>query len=212
MFKYTLTYTKGENVSTLGHLDILRAFTRALRRAELPISYSQGFNPHNKLTFELPTGVGITSLCEQVEMQFDIPLPMPEIKQRLNDTLPSGMKIIDITAQTKREPVTAVRYAIEITSDTPVSQADLDAFFASENVPVEKSSKTKTEQINIMHHIGGYKPVQCGNSIAFEITLAAGGSCNIKPSLLVTAMQSQIPSLRPRSVTACKLELLRAYT
>ena len=67
---YFLRYEKTENVKYVSHLDFVRMFGRALRRAHLPIAYSEGFNPHPLLTFALPLSVGYTSECEIIELVF----------------------------------------------------------------------------------------------------------------------------------------------
>ena len=67
MNDYYLTYKRGDSIKYVSHLDFVRVFGRAFRRAELPIAYSEGFNPHPLLTFALPLSVGYTSECELME-------------------------------------------------------------------------------------------------------------------------------------------------
>ena len=77
----------------MSHLDFVRMFGRAIRRAKLPIAYSEGFNPHPLLTFALPLSVGYTSECEILELVLSEDVPSREVMERLNEVLPEGVKI-----------------------------------------------------------------------------------------------------------------------
>ena len=70
--KYLVTFEKGESVRWLGHLDLLRTFERAIRRAELPIAFSAGFNPRERLAFASALGVGVTGEAELATIELDI--------------------------------------------------------------------------------------------------------------------------------------------
>ena len=61
---YRIKFEKREEVKYIGHLDTMRTFTRCIKRTELPIKFSSGFNPRVQLSFALPLAVGVTSECE----------------------------------------------------------------------------------------------------------------------------------------------------
>jgi len=88
-------YKKGEEVKYIGHRDLMRAFQRAIRRADLPIAYSQGFNPHMKISWGNALKVGATSEHEEAELQMETWIKPDEVKARLNGTLPGGLAILD---------------------------------------------------------------------------------------------------------------------
>ncbi|NLC76914.1 MAG: DUF2344 domain-containing protein [Clostridia bacterium] len=88
-----LEYSVGKEVRYLSHLDFLRLFIRALRRARLPVAYSQGFNPHAKVAFGPPLPVGITGSSEYLDVEFNEELPVTEIMDRLGQVLPRGVVI-----------------------------------------------------------------------------------------------------------------------
>src|SRR5437588_10146928 len=91
--KYLVTFEKGEACRWLGHLDILRTFERAIRRAELPIAFSTGFNPREKLAFASALSVGVTGSAELATMELTAPVPSAELVGRLNDKLPPGIRL-----------------------------------------------------------------------------------------------------------------------
>ena len=74
----------------------MRAFQRAVRRAGLPVSYSQGFNPHMKISWGNALKVGATSEAEYAELQFETWVKPQELKERLNRQLPGGLEISEV--------------------------------------------------------------------------------------------------------------------
>jgi radical SAM-linked protein len=90
-----VVYKKGEEVRFISHRDLMRALQRAIRRADLPIAYSEGFNPHMKISWGNALKVGATSDHEEAELQFGGWIKPDEVKARLNGTLPKGLAILD---------------------------------------------------------------------------------------------------------------------
>jgi radical SAM-linked protein len=90
-----IKYKKGEEIKFISHRDLMRAFQRAIRRAELPIDYSQGFNPHMKISWGQALKVGATSENETATLQMAEWLKPDEVKHRLNLTLPPGLAITE---------------------------------------------------------------------------------------------------------------------
>ena len=89
------TFKKGETLRYTGHLDILRTFVRGLRRADIPIKYSEGFNPHAVMTFALPLGVGTTSECEIVDIAMKEEIAVGDFISRVNENMPKdGIEIL----------------------------------------------------------------------------------------------------------------------
>src|SRR5690349_8902503 len=91
--KYLIKFEKGEPVRWLGHLDILRTFERAIRRAELPISFTAGFNPRERIAFASALSVGVTGAEEPATIELTESLPGEEVVERLNAKLPPGLRL-----------------------------------------------------------------------------------------------------------------------
>lgn len=91
---FRLSYTKGLEVKFISHLDLMRAFERAIRRANLPAAYSQGFNPRMKIKWGQALKVGQTSESEFMEIVFESAIFPQEVKDRLNNVLPAGIRIL----------------------------------------------------------------------------------------------------------------------
>jgi radical SAM-linked protein len=90
-----IKYRKGEEVKYISHRDIIRAFTRAIRRSGLPIAFSQGFNPHMKISWGQALKVGAASEAEQAELHFDRFIKPSEVMEYLAPCMPKGLEIID---------------------------------------------------------------------------------------------------------------------
>jgi len=95
MFQVKVKYTKGEEIKFISHRDLMRAFQRAVRRADLPMAYSQGFNPHMKISWGDALKVGATSEGEYATLHFETWIKPKEVQERLNQTLPPGIKILE---------------------------------------------------------------------------------------------------------------------
>ncbi|MDX9917453.1 MAG: TIGR03936 family radical SAM-associated protein [Gudongella sp.] len=79
----------------LSHLDLVRLFTRSFSMADLPVKYTEGFNPHPRFSIGNPLPLGTESEAEYMDIDFDIDISAEEVKVRLNSVLPEGIKIID---------------------------------------------------------------------------------------------------------------------
>ena len=94
LYRIKITYTKGEEVRFISHLDLMRTVSRAIRRADLPIAYSQGFNPRMKMSFGQALKVGKSSNAEEAKLTFEQQIAPEEVADRLNQVLPAGVRIL----------------------------------------------------------------------------------------------------------------------
>jgi radical SAM-linked protein len=95
MQRIKLKYRKGAEIRFISYKDLMRVVQRAIRRADLPIIYSQGFNPHMRISWGNAIKVGATSEEEYAILQFDGWLKPLEVKEKLNRVLPGGLEILD---------------------------------------------------------------------------------------------------------------------
>ena len=102
--KYRAQIRKGAEIAFLSHLDYMNVFMSALLRSKLPAAYSEGFNPHLKVSFATALGVGITSDCEYVDFELSANVKTPEVMARLNQQLPRGAEILRIKKITGKAP------------------------------------------------------------------------------------------------------------
>ena len=93
---YRLTYSKKGRAKFISHLDLMRTMQRAFKRAKLPVWYTQGFNPHPYIMFPLALALGTESEIEPMDIALLEEYSFDELKDRLNDVLPEGLKIMAV--------------------------------------------------------------------------------------------------------------------
>ncbi len=176
-------YKKSCELKYIAHLDTLRVFTRAIRRAKLPVSYSQGFNPHALISFVMPLSLGFTSNCEFVDIGFEE--INEDIKQRLSEALPYGFDITECYApQNKPSDITACLYSI--TFEEGIETEKIETFFNQKEFITEKKSKRGIKQVDIMPMIFEHNIE--GNTLFAK--LSAGCESTLNPELLVKCLDT----------------------
>ncbi len=106
-----ITFTRDETLKYIGHLDMARTWQRIARRANLPLAYSEGFNPQPRMSFAAALPVGCTSDHEELDMVLSPPCVIDEVKAQLDRALPQGMKVIAITAMPLGAPALQMQLA-----------------------------------------------------------------------------------------------------
>ena len=91
---FRIKFAKYGTMKFISHLDVMRYFQKAIRRAGLPVMYSEGFNPHQIMSFASPLGVGQTSEAEYFDLALTEEMPAEELCDRLNQTMTEGMRIL----------------------------------------------------------------------------------------------------------------------
>ena len=94
--KVRVKFAKEGAMKFIGHLDIMRYFQKAIRRADIPIAFSGGFSPHMIMSFAAPLGVGVTSSGEYFDMELTEKMPSALMEERLNQTMAEGMKVLSV--------------------------------------------------------------------------------------------------------------------
>lgn len=94
--KVRIKYTKSGSMKFIGHLDVMRYFQKAVKRAGLDIAYSQGFSPHQLMSFAAPLALGVTSEGEYFEAEFNTLVTSEEFVRRFNEQMVEGMRVNDV--------------------------------------------------------------------------------------------------------------------
>lgn len=123
-----ITFAKQGALRYTGHLDLHKLWERAARRAELPLAYSQGFHPQPKMNLASALPLGFSSRCEVLDMRLEHDITLDGLSDRLNDTLPSGIHVLDVEQVEERAPalqtqVVAAEYEVRMIESNPSSAA-----------------------------------------------------------------------------------------
>lgn len=189
MREVRLLFSKTDRCKYISHLDINRCMSRALTRAQIPLWYTEGFNPHPYMSFSLPLPLGVESMCESLEIRITGDISNSEIKDKLNAALPTGIRIVDVYDD--------FRDCSEIAFSDYVFKYDF-----KDNKEAEKRIKKVLSQDNIIALKRGkqgrrkvlkevdIKPLidKCSvsvrdNSTVINARLAAGQHSNLSPEL-----------------------------
>ena len=98
--KVRVKFAKEGAMKFIGHLDIMRYFQKAIKRAGIDVAYSEGFSPHMIMSFAAPLGVGVTSTAEYFDMEINTPISGKEAVKRLNEVMVEGMEVKSFRKQT----------------------------------------------------------------------------------------------------------------
>ena len=167
---------------------------RALHKSKIPVWHTEGFNPHPFATFPLPLSLGFRGVNECMDVKLeDDNYSFGEIITKLNDCLPRGLQIFNVTEPLmKAGKIAYANFTIVIGSDKIASSiiADkLKEFFASEQINIEKKSKKGLKTVDIKTGIKAFKITEKFDNIELNITLSAGSSDNVNPNLVVSAFE-----------------------
>lgn len=189
MTKIRIRYERGDELKFISHLDILKLFERAARRCDLPVSYTEGFNPRPKFVFGNPLPVGVTSECEFVDIHLTKDMSSEEVINMLNDVMPKGVRMLDATELSdKNDNIMATVSASEYILTVTATKEELDKFINAYllNIPlnVEKRSKSGSKMMDIRHMIRDLKI----EDDKIVIITDAGNTNNLRPELAVSAL------------------------
>ena len=175
----------------IGHLDIMRYFQKAIRRAEIPIAFTSGYSPHMIMSFANPLGVGLTSDGEYFDIELTESIASKEAVRRLNEQMVDGMEIVSfvqIPDDKKSKGMSIVAGADYLSSvkngSLPEDLAEkLEAFYAQNEICVVKKTKKSEKEVDIRPMI--YK-LECRDGKIY-MRVAAGSVQNLKPELVTEA-------------------------
>ncbi|HJC61998.1 MAG TPA: TIGR03936 family radical SAM-associated protein [Candidatus Blautia merdavium] len=190
--KVRVKFCKEGAMKFIGHLDIMRYFQKAVRRAGIDVAYSEGFSPHMIMSFAAPLGVGITSTGEYFDMEIKTPVASAEAVERLNQVMAEGMKVLsfrkvpDGKAGKAMSLVAAADYQVRFRPGMEPCgdwREKAEAFLAQQEIVVLKKTKKNEKEVDI-------KPFLYAAEIREEelfLQLAAGSVKNTKPELVLEA-------------------------
>lgn len=190
MSKYRMCYSQGEEVKYISHLDFLRTITRTFRRANVPVKYSEGFNPHIVMTIGLPLSVGSTTCCDCLDVELVEEPDTEELKNRINACAPNGIKINGIKKSDGLKPLFNIDSALYDTAFVTDVSVNLEKFIDESEILIEKKSKRKIKEVNLKDFIRNIEIVKSNGTEHFiKMHINAGNFSNLKPELVLYAIE-----------------------
>lgn len=194
--KARIKFRKYGAMKFIGHLDIMRYFQKAMRRADIPIAFTGGYSPHMIMSFANPLGVGVTSDGEYFDIELTESIPSDAAVKQLNDTMVEGIEIVsfveipDNKKETGMSIVAATDYLSTVKSGTfPLDWKEKAAsFIAQDEIKIWKATKKSEKEVDIKPMIYQFEV----REESIYMFLATGSVENLKPGLVMEAFTSYL--------------------
>ena len=186
--KIRVRFSKQGQMKFIGHLDMVRYFQKVMRRGEIDVAYSEGFSPHQKMSFAAPLSVGVLSKGEYFDMEVNSTLSTKEAIEKINEQNVEGVKVLSYkllpdNAKNAMAVMSAADYFVytDIFTDD-----DITGFINQDSINVIKKTKKSEKEVDIKPLIYSIKKEDNG----IFIKLVQGSAQNLKPELVVTALEN----------------------
>jgi len=207
-----LLFEKKGRAVWISHLDLMRLFQRAFKRAGLPLTHTQGFNPRPSVSIALPLSVGVESSCELLDFDLygDL-IANDDICARLNEALVEGVRVLEVYGSGRRLRELALLQCIvrlEYDAGVPEGATDaLRAFFDAESVLVPKRTKNGIQDQDIIPMIRRMKICQRDeNTIELDALICCQNPA-LNPMQLVAAIEMHCPQWMANFASCCRVEI-----
>ena len=195
----------------ISHLDLMRLFQRAFKRAGLPLTHTQGFNPRPSVSIALPLSLGAESHCELLDFDLESPVPPERIRDRLNAALIDGIRVREVYdngAKIKYLALLQSRLTLEYDGGIPAgAEAAIGQLFAREALVLEKKNRNGVTQQDIIPMI---RNLEISRISEGELRLDVLHCCqnpSLNPMQLGAAIEKYLPELTPDYIRVCREEI-----
>ena len=207
-----LLFEKTGNAIWISHLDLMRLFQRSFKRAGLPLTHTQGFNPRPSVSIALPLSVGVESVCELLD--FDLegdPVPLDEIKDRLNQVLVEGVQVLSVyESGLKIKHLAYLDCQVDLEYDGGVAEnatEQISRLFTQPEVIVDKKGKNGITQQNIIPMIKKLDVLQADANTVRLHAIVCCQNPTLNPAQLTAAVEKYLPELTPDFSKCKRLEI-----
>lgn len=201
--KLRVKFSKTGHMKFIGHLDLMRFFQKAIRRSKIDIKYSEGFSPHQIMSFAAPLGLGIESFGEYMDIELvsdEISdSELKNIENSLNLCMCEGLEILKVIAlssisksKNAMSLVGQADYYILCDTQAEKLKEAIDRFDCFESVLVEKKSKDTVKEVDIKSMIVSLKASEFEDNSAIFMRVLQGSENNLKPELVADALKKYV--------------------
>lgn len=191
--KVRVKFKKYGSLRFIGHLDVMRFFQKVMRRAQIPIAFTAGYNPHMIMSFASPLGIGLTSEGEYFDIELSEPISSSEAVRRMNEVTAEGIEVVSFRQIAEEKKMTgmaivaAADYLVGFKNETDgaaITEKIITDFLRQQEIVVLKQSKRSEQEVNIRPLIYRMELTKSG----IYLQLAAGSVENLKPELVMCAL------------------------
>lgn len=192
-----VVFEKGWRLRHIGHLDLMRTMHRALRRTELPIAYSKGFNPHMLTSFASALSVGVAGEREILDVALEEGVAEEVFKEQLKKALPPDLKLLEAIAVTDQHPafmslLAAASYRAFFPGEEALPMLEaIEPLLARQKIPAMRKSKSGLKPCDIRPMIYQLSGDKSDEGVTLRMVLALKEQATCKPDLLFNALREQ---------------------
>ncbi|HEY8422390.1 MAG TPA: TIGR03936 family radical SAM-associated protein [Thermoclostridium sp.] len=195
--KIRFQFERREELKYIGHLDVMRLFERAFKRAEIPVTHSQGFNPRPHIVFAQPMPLGLSSDGEFADVELDGSIDTGAFIEKLNRALPDGIRVVDARENTGKKNIMAIveaaRYRIDFKAGVnPDIESIISNVLGRKRIIVIKKTKSGEREFDIRPLIYELSGEISNDTGYFNVLLSAGQDDNVRPELFITGVSACI--------------------
>ena len=200
--KLRMRFSKTGRAIWLSHLDLMRTMQRAFLRAEYPLKYSEGFNPHAQISILLPLSVGVSSVCELMDFQLNDDVTLAEMPEKLTSVMPEGIVVHEVyLSENKAKYLKWLEISgrLEYDDRDLVSIADhLAVFYQRPEIIITRKTKRGEGEMDIVPAIRELNIAlnEERNCITLKAVISAQEP-TLNPDYLIAALRQQAPELAP---------------
>lgn len=192
--KIRIKFAKRGAMKFISHLDVMRYFQKVIKRANIDIAYSEGFNPHQIMSFASPLGVGLESEAEYVDIEVHSTMSSSDAIKVMNDVSVADIpilsyRLLEDNATKAMTLVSAAKYFVSFREEyMPKFDFDkaIDEFMSKNSFVITKETKKGHKDMDIRPLVYEIDKVESG----YVMTLCAGSVDNLKPELLFESIYS----------------------
>ena len=210
---HRILFEKAGNGIYISHLDLMRLYQRAFKRAGLNLKHTQGFSPRAMVSIALPLSVGVESHCEILDYELvGQELSDEEVRERLNRALPAGVRVLDAyDSPRKPRELTHLDVAIRLEYDNGIPEGTVDAIrqlFDRESVIVTKRGKNGPVNQDIIPMISKLAITAISHQELELTARVCAQNPSLNPQQMVTAIETYLPGHKPDFTRIFRREVL----
>lgn len=206
-----LLFEKKGNAVWISHLDLMRLFQRAFKRAGFPLKHTQGFNPRPHVTIALPLSVGIESSCELLDFELEGEYSCSEILDRLNSCLVDGIRVLDVYENGRKiKDLALLSCQIDLEYDEGIpadAQEQIALLFQRESLFMEKRNRNGVTQQDLIPMIRKLEILRQDDHVLTMDALVCCQNPTLNPAQISGAISLYLAEYAPNFSKCARLEI-----
>jgi radical SAM-linked protein len=212
MQRLRITFSRGEELKYITHLDLMRLWQRVLRRAGIPLVYSQGFSPHPRISLAAPLAIGVTSSGELMDIYLERRLSPHYFMKSVKGQLPRGIDILEVaevapTLPSLQSQVRCAEYRITVAADRKVEEleAAIDSLMSSDSLPWQHARDREIRKYDLRALIEDIRLIESTpDDFVIGMRLRCDSTGTGRPEQVISALGFASP---PKSIHRTRLIL-----